>query len=85
MWSASCREASPASTASSFVWDIIWNGGVETLKDLSGTPDGYRGDGRWQYDWKTERWWAGAKRQLVLWLADGLDTMARTAMFKFTK
>jgi hypothetical protein len=66
-----------------FVWDIIWNGTVEELRDDSALTN--LGDGRWRYDWRTSRSWAGTKRQLVLWLADGPDTMTRTAVFKFTK
>jgi extracellular elastinolytic metalloproteinase len=40
----------------------------------------YSGNGEWQFNWKTDRAWAGQCRTLKLTLSDGLT---RTASFSF--
>jgi hypothetical protein len=62
--------------------DVIFGSFDEPLVD----PDAlhYLGDGRWRYDWRTERSWRGTSRRLSLWLSDGPDGMIRHAHFTFT-
>jgi hypothetical protein len=52
---------------------------VEVATAANGGGLRYLGDGSWQYNWATERAWAGTCRQFVLRLADGT---AHVALFE---